>query len=467
MRQTTFLLRRGYIFFGTIYVFLTIWFTQDQYISWALLCGLTLILFLFLRKFRPQILFSILLWTILWWVSSWIHTQWSHQLSHFSPQQILTWIVIQQTAIDRRNITTSQGNILLTTNNSLTPGDSIAFLPTLPWYEKYPSPQAERYKKRLHLKWYQASLTTYSLSLLWKQKLSYLVLLKEYLLDRFTLLWLNPTTQALLRGMIWWDTSSLTRTQLDQFVASGLIHIVAVSGSNIAFVVLLGHFFFRRVPVSPRFLLLMVLVFAYATLCGWESSVVRAVCFGLITLGTLLLGTPKTMWSLFWMVAVSMLWWHPDIFWYDRGRRLSFSATGTIMLFTSLFPQQSSRYMKWLTTLLVPTIAATLGTFPLLLLFNNTYTLGSVVANLLASLLLPRLIRGSILALLLWSRTPYIPFLSSLLDRWVTTLFDISETTILLSPTLFTSTNTTYSMVLGVIILVWWSGYILYQKRKI
>ncbi len=466
MHPNIFFLRRGYIFFGTIYVFILFSFIQEWNISWPIFLGAILIVCWSIRRFHPQIFFSLCLWIILWWVSSRTHHQKSHTLPHFSPQHVLTWTVKQKTAIDRRNIITTQGNILLTTSIPLNPGDSIAFLPALPWYEKYPSVQAENYQKRLHLKWYQASLTTYSLSLLWKQKPALQTSIREYLLDRFTLVWFNPTTQALLRGMIWWDTSSLTRTQLDQFVASGLIHIVAVSGSNIAFILLLGAFFFRRVPVSIRYVLLMLLVFGYATICGWESSVVRAVCFGMITLGSLLLWRPKMMWSLFWMVAVSMLWRHPDIFWYDRGRWLSFSATGTIMLFATLFPSPSSRYMKWVTTLLLPTIAATLGTFPLLLLFNNTYTLWGIVANLLASLLLPWLIRGAIIAIFLWARTIYIPFFPWLLNRWVATLFGISEKTIHLSPQLFTSPNTTYSIALGVIVLVWWWGYIFYKTRR-
>lgn len=81
---------------------------------------------------------------------------------------------------------------------------------------------------------------------------------------------------------------------------------------------------------------------------------------------------------MFFLVATVMLWWSPDIVMYDRGRWLSFAATGTIMLYNTIlkakFPYPTQR-KKQLINFFLPTLAATAGTFPLLLLFNNTYTL--------------------------------------------------------------------------------------------
>ncbi len=70
----------------------------------------------------------------------------------------------------------------------------------------------------------------------------------------------------------------------DSFVTSGTVHIIAVSGGNVAMVVILLNFLFAWIPVKIRNGLIIFIILTYALLCGGDSSVVRAAIMGGLTL---------------------------------------------------------------------------------------------------------------------------------------------------------------------------------------
>jgi competence protein ComEC len=72
---------------------------------------------------------------------------------------------------------------------------------------------------------------------------------------------------GLLLGLLIGDKSLIPTKEYTTFVSSGLVHIIAVSGGNIAMVVILLSFLLKRVPLYVRNGVILVMIVLYAMIC--------------------------------------------------------------------------------------------------------------------------------------------------------------------------------------------------------
>ena len=138
----------------------------------------------------------------------------------------------------------------------------------------------------------------------------------------------------MLAGIVLGEDEGLTDELRDDFKASGLYHLLAVSGQNITFLALgvLGLAWLLGIPRlarrsggdrarSPRYVLAV----------GWQPSVVRAgVAGGLASLAWLL-SRPRDRWHFLALGAAVLLAWTPASL-LEPGFQLSFAAVGSIFL---------------------------------------------------------------------------------------------------------------------------------------
>jgi len=89
---------------------------------------------------------------------------------------------------------------------------------------------------------------------------------------------LNPEEAALASGFLIGETRDIPRETYLQFKNSGTLHLLAVSGSNVALVLLVFVFFLRGSPLGrvTRTAILMVIVVVFMFLAFNQPSVVRA-----------------------------------------------------------------------------------------------------------------------------------------------------------------------------------------------
>lgn len=90
--------------------------------------------------------------------------------------------------------------------------------------------------------------------------------------------------------MVLGDTELLTENIKKDFIQSGITHILVVSGSNIALVIILALSILRYFPIPQWMKIFSIVSFVilYATIVGWGISVIRAVIMGIIAfLGTI------------------------------------------------------------------------------------------------------------------------------------------------------------------------------------
>jgi len=221
---------------------------------------------------------------------------------------------------------------------------------------------------------------------------------------------------GLLLGLLIWDKSYIPTEEYDTFVDSGLVHIIAVSGGNIAMVVILLSFLLKWIPFYVRNGMIILMVILYACLCGGDSSVVRATVMGVLTLLVLFLWREISLRRSLKYACMFILLISPFSLLYDVGFLLSFSAIIGIVLFQKLIQILQEKYgsqkenlqekkkknlkktrkqkikqgfLSFLNEYGVPTVWATLGTAPILLFFMNGVNLTGVVLNLFIVPLIP------------------------------------------------------------------------------
>lgn len=220
---------------------------------------------------------------------------------------------------------------------------------------------------------------------------------------------------ALLTGILLGDDSGLPRALNDDFRVTGMTHIIAISGFNIAIIIglldiLTGSLFPRRTAA----VLVMVILGLYAALVGAGASVVRAAIMGITYLvGLRLLGRPTLAMAGLFTAAFLMTMAQPNTLW-DVGFQLSFTATLGLMLYAGpwtrwldsrisavLAPEVRGRVVNVLAELVVVTLAAQVLTIPLLLYHFGRLSLASLPANLLVLPVQPAIMASGGLTLLL------------------------------------------------------------------
>ncbi|AHB41815.1 hypothetical protein P148_SR1C00001G1036 [candidate division SR1 bacterium RAAC1_SR1_1] len=236
----------------------------------------------------------------------------------------------------------------------------------------------------------------------------------------------NNRTAGLVLGMLIGDKSKFSKSEEQLFIDSGLVHLVAVSGGNIVMLVTFLTAILFFVPFYARITLILLAVLSYGIICGMDSSVLRAVLMGSLSLVALLVGRGTSLRRLLGLVHVSMLIYNPYFLVYDVGYILSFSAVLGIV-FVDVFHSSSDAkiskfrkpFLRIRSNYLKPSLGATLGIFPVIIFFMGQINIGGVIGNMFVLPLVPFIMIGGFIGAFLPSRaqTYYIPIVDLLVER--------------------------------------------------
>lgn len=143
-----------------------------------------------------------------------------------------------------------------------------------------------------------------------------------------------PEPQASLgAGIAFGRDGNLPRDLYDDFRTTGLAHIVAVSGANVALVTAMTFVALRRFVGRKQALIPAVFaVAAYLALTGFTPSVVRAGVMAMVYLGGTALGRPQSALPALALAAIAMTALDPGLA-RDVGFQLSLSATAGLIVF--------------------------------------------------------------------------------------------------------------------------------------
>ena len=73
------------------------------------------------------------------------------------------------------------------------------------------------------------------------------------------------------------DKSEIPESDYQNFVDSGLVHLIAVSGGNVLMIVVFLQLVLFRLPFYVRIAVILCTIVVYGFVCGLDSSVFRAV----------------------------------------------------------------------------------------------------------------------------------------------------------------------------------------------
>lgn len=225
---------------------------------------------------------------------------------------------------------------------------------------------------------------------------------------------LTSVDGALLRGFVLGDTRGVPEGVRDDFRGSGLTHLLAVSGSNVAFVLALVAPVLRRTSLAVRTLAALTVLTVFAVAARLEPSVLRAATMAALALGAHLVGRPVST-SRLLGGAVALLVLVDPLLVHSVAFGLSVSATLAIVALAGPL----SRVVPgppWLRDALSVAVAAQVGAAPIVLLVFGSMPLLAPAANLLAvPLAAPIMIVGLPLAVVAGLIGPAAPTLAAVL----------------------------------------------------
>lgn len=190
---------------------------------------------------------------------------------------------------------------------------------------------------------------------------------------------------GLLLGLAIGDTSRLDTEVEEDFRASGLGHLLAVSGSNVAIFLapLLALATRFRARPGARAVLGVAAVLFFALLTRWEPSVLRASAMAGIALVGLASGRPRSTGPALGAAVLVLLVADPRLAW-SVGFQLSVAATAGISLLAGPIAARLGAVPKPLALAIAATVAAQAAVTPVLLLVFGVVPTVTLVANVLA-----------------------------------------------------------------------------------
>ncbi len=195
-----------------------------------------------------------------------------------------------------------------------------------------------------------------------------------------------PSEEAsVLAGMLIGYTADMPEEMEEDFRRAGLSHVMAVSGANIAFLLAPLLLFLKKIGFNSRWSSAIafpcMLFYVYAT--GMEASVVRAAIMAGVTLMGMLLWRKADIYCSM-AVSIIIILTNNSFMLYDIGFILSFSATLSLVVFYKpIFERLPVKIPKPIRDTLASTIAAQIGVIPIIAYCFNTFSVISILSNLL------------------------------------------------------------------------------------
>jgi len=196
----------------------------------------------------------------------------------------------------------------------------------------------------------------------------------------------------LLKGLMIGDRSGISQETREAFVNSGVAHVLAVSGSNVAVVAGIFIFIFGMIRLPGRIRTIAVLagLVFYMVLTGNQPPVVRATIMAFVFFLARLFQQKSNAYNAMGVAAMVILGLDARQL-FDVGFQLSFVAVLSIIYlypkanaWISLLPDAAwwQRGLLWLLRICAVSLVATLGTLPLAAVSFGKVSVIGIAANL-------------------------------------------------------------------------------------
>lgn len=188
--------------------------------------------------------------------------------------------------------------------------------------------------------------------------------------------------QSLLAGLTLGDDRAQPADLADAFEGAGLTHLLAVSGQNVAFVLVVASPLLSRLRFGPRLAATLGVLAGFALVTRFEPSVLRATAMAAVAATGAAMGRPASSRRALGLGVTAMVLVDPLLA-TSLGFQLSAAATAGIILLAAPVGRALPG-PRWLAAPLSITVAAQLAVAPLLVATFGPLPVASLPANLLA-----------------------------------------------------------------------------------
>ncbi|MDR1167698.1 MAG: DNA internalization-related competence protein ComEC/Rec2 [Heliobacteriaceae bacterium] len=241
----------------------------------------------------------------------------------------------------------------------------------------------------------------------------------------------------ILGGVVFGDDAVVPPPEIKHsFINSGLLHILAASGMNVALIYGFWFFFLSKLRVPYRLTVLsgILLVILYTLMTGLGPSVIRAALMLIIILIGKLIDRSAHSVSLLALVAMLMLIYNPA-FINNIGFQMSFIVTfGLLTTGNAVFERINNnaeasgiKIPDWLSGAVLIPVIAQLWIAPIQMFYFNTISAYSVFANILSVPFLSIVSFGGFISSIIAIFTVHIGWIDFVLNYTISAIVFISN----------------------------------------
>lgn len=195
-------------------------------------------------------------------------------------------------------------------------------------------------------------------------------------------------TASLLRGLLLADRREIDQETKTQFINSGVVHVLAVSGLHVGFIAFIFIIMFGRFNIYFRSVSTMVGLLSFMLLTGIPPSVFRATVMALVIIIAFSTNRTTNIFNSLAIAALIILILNPNEI-YSPGFQLSFSAVLSIGVIYPLISNAinklriKSKLIRYILLFSAVSFAAQIGTLPFTLLYFGKLSVIALFANLI------------------------------------------------------------------------------------
>ena len=293
---------------------------------------------------------------------------------------------------------------------------------------------------------------------------------RNILLDRYHQAGITGNEFAVLSALTLGYTDDIPTDLRESYNNAGIAHILAVSGLHVGIIYVILTFLLSFLKSDKQNILKTILIilflWGYAFITGLAPSTMRAtLMFSFVAIGTISNRNPQ-IYNTICLSAFIMLLINPNLL-FNVGFQLSYMAVVSIVYFqpriAALFIFQNKIWNRvW--NLTAVSIAAQLGTAPLILYYFQSFPNYFLITNLFAIPLVTFIIYLAI-ALIIFSYIPYLAaFFAFILQKLLWLLNTITEQIEQLPGAVSTIAFNQIQVLLAFFAIIFFAGY--FHRKK-
>ena len=236
----------------------------------------------------------------------------------------------------------------------------------------------------------------------------------------------DSQTAALLRGLLLADRSNIDYDTRTEFINSGVIHVLAVSGLHVGFIAFIFIILLGRFNIYLKSIITILGLLCFMVITGIPASVFRATIMSCVIIISFLSNRTTNLFNSLAVAALIILFINPGEL-FQPGFQLSFSAVLSIAAIYPIIRKKINslhlkyHFIKNILLFIGLSLAAQLGTLPFTLIYFGKLSLVALAANLIVIPLIGFIVANAIstisLSFILPSLAMYYAYANNLFSK--------------------------------------------------